>query len=201
MLSDMKYSAIYIPGLGDKRKSLLWAQRQLLRGWRVFGIRTELFVVGWSSDADTFDERLGKLLRRIDELAKQGSEVVLVGASAGASTAVAAFAQRKDVVRCMVTICGQLRGIKMVPDPALDINPRFRSSLEAMEAQVKHLTASDRKRILTLRPRIDAVVRPEEASFPGGTNIYMPVVGHLLGISFAIACEGRRIARFIARAQ
>ncbi len=101
----------------------------------------------------------------------------------------------------MVSICGQLRGIKKVPDPALDINPRFRESLEAMEVEAKQLRVSDRKRVLTLRPLVDAVVQPDEATFPRATNIRMPVVGHLLGISFGIAYEGHRIAQFIKRAQ
>lgn len=196
---SMKITAVYIPGLFDKQKGLIFAQRQLLRSWRLYGIRTELFVVGWANEAESFDNRLKALLERIDELAKTGSEVVLVGASAGASTALAAFAKRKETVCAMISICGQLRGIKKVPDPALDINPRFRASLEAMEKSLTTLSSDDRQRILTLRPRVDAVVQPDEAVLDGAVNVQMPVVGHLFGIGFAIVGKGRRIARFVTK--
>lgn len=196
LMCSMNYTAIYIPGLGDKRKFLLWLQRQLIRGWRLYGIRAELFAVHWASEASGFDDRLQQLLERIDEMTAAGHSVVLVGASAGASTALAAYATRKGTVRCMVCICGQLRGIKKVPDPALDPNPRFRASLEAMEKSVTTLLSEDRQRILTLRPRVDAVVQPDEAVLDGAVNVQMPVVGHLFGIGFAIAARGWHIARF-----
>ena len=197
LMCSMNYTAIYIPGLGDKRKFLLWLQRQLIRGWRFHGIRTELFAVRWASEASGFDDRLEQLLGRIDELAEAGHSVVLVGASAGASTALAAYATRKGTVCCMVSICGQLRGIKKVPDPALDPNPRFRVSLEAMEKSLTTLSSDDRQRILTLRPRVDAVVQPDEAVLDGASNVQMPVVGHLFGIGFGIIGEAQRITRFI----
>jgi len=190
----MKYVAIYIPGLGDKRKSLLFLQRQMLRGWRVYGIRTEIFAVHWTSN-EKFSIRLKELLERIDELTEEGYKVVLVGASAGASTALTAYVRRKNTVRCMVSICGQLE--PKVPSPALDVNPRFGQSLDALERSLEHLTGADRHRILTLRPRVDAVVQPEEAVLKGAKNVQMPVVGHLVGIAFGIVFESRRVARFI----
>lgn len=190
----MKYVAIYIPGLGDKRKSLLFLQRQMLRGWRVYGIRTEIFAVHWTSNTK-FSARLKELLERIDKLKENGYKVVLVGASAGASTALTAYARRKNTVQCVVSICGQLE--PKVPSPALDVNPRLRQSLDALGRSLEHLSSADRGRVLTLRPKIDVVVQPKEAVLKGAKNILMPIVGHLAGIAFGIVFEGRRIARFM----
>lgn len=198
-MGSMKITAVCIPGLFDKRKGLIFLQRQLLRGWRLYGIRTELFVVRWTNDAELFDDRFETLLKRIDELTRAGSQVVLVGASAGASTALAAFAKRKDSVLSMVSICGQLQGVERVPDAALDINPRFEASLKMMEKGFKTLSKTERQRILTFRPRVDAVVLPEDAELDGAMNIQMPVAGHLFGIGFAIAARGRQIARFVTK--
>lgn len=192
----MVVTAIYIPGLGDKRKVSVWLQRLVLRGWRVFGLRTELFMVGWSSEVGLFDDRLNALLERIDELNKAGDKVALVGASAGASTAVTALAKRKDSVLAVVSICGQLRGITKVPEAALSVNPRFAASLQAMEKSLKTLSTAERQRILTLRPCVDAIVQPDEARLDGAVNEQMPIVGHLAGIGFAIVAKGRLIARF-----
>lgn len=195
----MKYTIIFIPGLFDSSRTLLWLQRRLLRSWRSRDVHVELFVVGWMKGAASFDERLEKLLERIDELAATGKKVVLVGSSAGASMALNAHAKRRNAVAGVVSICGQLKGIEKVPEPALDLNPRFRESLEMLTSSLKALKKPDRARILALRPWIDGVVQPEEAFLEGAHNVRMPIVGHLAGIGFALLFEGHRVRRFIAR--
>lgn len=198
LFETMKYVVIYIPGLGDKWKFLLWLQRQMLSTWRVYGLRTELFAMGWSDEKETFDERFEELLQKIDTRA-ESEKVVVVGASAGASAAISAYAKRNKKVEGIVSICGELRGSKDVPSLAFHANPQFKASLELMEQIIPSLTAVDRKRILTLRPRLDTVVQPDEAWLDGAVNEQMPVWGHLFGIGYAIACKGRRIARFVRK--
>lgn len=194
----MRQTVIYIPGLGDRKKPLLRVQKYLLRGWRAYGLHVRLFVVEWTSDG-SFVDRFDELLQLIDNLHADGHRVSLVGASAGASTAISAYLERRNEVTGVVSICGQLRGTKEVLNPALDINPRFKDSLKRMQKNLDSLQGGDGERILTLRPYLDAIVPPDQATLKEAVNRRMPVVGHLWGIGFAIVSEGWRISRFLRR--
>jgi pimeloyl-ACP methyl ester carboxylesterase len=194
-----KRVAIYIPGLGDKRRGFIWAQRQLLRTWSIYGFRTHIFAIDWASD-QPFDERFSELLGLIDRFHAEGAAVALVGASAGASAVILGLIERPDKVIGVATICGQLLGTKALYGPAAMANPRFKYALARMQDRTDSLSDEARRRILTLRPKVDAIVAPEEATFPGGVNYRMPISGHLLGIGFGILFEGRRIAKFLKHA-
>lgn len=177
--------ALYVPGLGDRRPLLIQLQKRWLRHWRRFGIEAELFAVEWANNAP-FQERYDELIEKIDEWHDNGHEILLVGASAGASAVIAAYADRTDKVIGVVSICGQLCGDEKVLDPALDINPRFRESLQQMEACFSRLDEASRRRIITYRPLIDLVVSPRKARLRGAHNHRIPVIGHLLGIMYVV---------------
>lgn len=177
--------ALYVPGLGDRRPLLIQLQKRWLRHWRRFGIEAELFAVEWANNAP-FQERYDELIEKIDEWHDNGHEILLVGASAGASTVIGAYADRTDKVIGAVSICGQLCGDEEVLDPALDINPRFRESLQQMTACFTRLDETERKRVITYRPLIDLVVSPRKARLRGAYNRRIPVVGHLVGIMYVV---------------
>lgn len=193
-----KRVVIYIPGLGDKRRSLLWMQRILLRAWRVYGFSIHVFSVDWANK-QPFEDRFNDLLELIDKLQNKGVSVSLIGASAGASTAILGLIERPDKITGVVTICGQIYAADALRGPAAAANPRFEQSLMRMDTGIELLTPETRHRILTLRPRADAIVPPDEATIFGATNYQMPVSGHLVGIGFAIWFEGYRITRFLKR--
>jgi pimeloyl-ACP methyl ester carboxylesterase len=191
-----KRVVIYIPGLGDKRRSLLWVQQVLLRTWRVYGFSSYVFSVDWAN-RQSFEDRFNDLLELIDKLHHDGASVSLIGASAGASTAILGLIERPDKVTGVVTICGQIYAANALRGPAAAANPRFKQSLARMDAGIELLTPKDRHHILTLRPRADAIVPPNEATVFGATNYRMPVSGHLVGIGFGIWFESYRIVRFL----
>lgn len=192
----MKTTVIYIPGLGDRRKFLIFLQRQLLRSWSLYGMKTELFRMYWAG-GQQFEDRMGALLQRIDDLASAGNKVVVVGVSAGASSAITAFARRSDSIHAVVTICGQLRGSQHIADSVLVANPVFRASLESMTASYLKLPKRFMGRVMTLRSRVDSIVPPDDSWLDGAYNHIMPVSGHIVGIGFALAYEGWRVARFV----
>lgn len=189
---------LYIPGLGDKRQGFAWVQRQLLYVWSLYGFRTRVFTINWAHKGP-FDDRFNELLDLIDALYDKGVSVALVGASAGASVAILGLIERPDKIIGVATICGQLLGTKALHGPAAKANPRFRQALARMQDGTDSLSDEIRQRILTLRPKADAIVPPEEATLPGGVDYRMPISGHLLGIGFGILFEGRRIAQFLRR--
>lgn len=192
----MTHVAIYIPGIGDRRRGFNWLQQAFLATWRLYGFSGRLFVVDWISD-QPFEKRFDELLRMIDELHGKGSKVSLIGASAGAATVLLALMARSEKLQGAAIICGQIGGTAALHGPAAATNPRFRHSLAAMQRGIATLTPAVRQRVLTLRPRADRIVPPSEATLPGATNYEMPVSGHMAGIGFGLLFEGYRIARFL----
>lgn len=191
-----KHHVIYVPGIGDRRRGFNWLQQVLLATWLVYGLSGRLFVVDWISD-QPFEGRFDELLALIDELHGRGERVSIVGASAAASTVFLAFLARPDKLTGAVTICGQIGGTAALHGPAATRNPRFRRSLALMQRHIARLSSAERQRVMTLRPRADRIVPPDEAILPGATNYEMPVSGHMAGIGFGLLFEARKIVHFL----
>ncbi|WP_029068148.1 hypothetical protein [Jonesia quinghaiensis] len=189
------FTVIYVPGLFDRTRALLALQRAALRLWRPWGARVDFFVVGWADDAE-YEDRLDSLIARVDAHRSQGREVVLVGASAGASAVLGAFAHRREDVVGVAVICGKIHRPHIIPGPVLDINEVFEEALEAIDDHVESLTAGDLARVLSLRAVGDAIVPPEDTIIPGAVNRRMTIVGHISGIAWALLVHGERIMRF-----
>lgn len=190
-------TTIYIPGIGDRRRGLLWAQRLLLATWRLYGISPHVFVMDWASSA-SFETRFNELLTLIDRLHRDGRKVSLVGASAGASIVLLGLAERSAQVTGVATLCGQIATKEALAGPVTAANPRFKAALERWDGREPTLSASELQRVLTLRPKRDAVVPRSQEVLVGAVNHDMPIAGHMVGIGFGILCEGRRIAKFFA---
>ena len=187
---------IYIPGIGDRRRGFNWLQQAFLSTWWLYGFSGRLFVIDWISD-QPFEERFDELLGLIDDLHGKGKKVSLIGASAGAATVLLGLMARAEKLQGTAIICGQIGGTAALHGPAAATNPRFRHSLAAMQRNIATLAPAARGRVLTLRPRADRIVPPNEAVLPGATNYEMPVAGHMAGIGFGLLFEGYRIARFL----
>ncbi len=194
----MKHTIIYVPGLFDGRKTALWLQKQLFRSWSLFGNRVEIFRIQWAGD-ETFQTRLKKLLTRIDELKEQRATVSLIGASAGASAVINAYAERKSSINGVVCICGALSGTESFPEAALKINPRFRESVKVLPKNIKSLSPTDRTRVMTLRPVLDGVVLPKNAMLEGAVNKRILSFGHLFSIGYFVYGRNWLIWRFFKR--
>lgn len=195
-MAKPKHAVIYIPGLGDRNRLLLWVQRQLLRGWRTAGVRGHIFTMRWTSD-ESIKPRVAELSEYIDRLREEGYVVSLMGASAGASAAISMFAQRPDAVAAAISLSGQLRGADKVVNQALDLNPRFKESLDLMNRHLDKLDQASRQRILTYRVAVDAIVPPSHSTLDGANNRRLWIVGHNLGIVWVLSAKGRGVARFI----
>lgn len=191
-----KRTVIYIPGIGDRRESLNWLQSAFLASWLAYGFSGRLFVMDWRSP-QSFSERFDELVQLIDSLHTQGRQVALVGASAGAATVLLGLMARPDTLMGTVTICGQIGGTAALRGPVAATNPRFGDSLALFQNTASSMSPELRGRVLTLRPRQDNIVPPDEAVLHGATNYQMPLSGHMAGIGFGLLFEGYRIARFL----
>jgi len=185
---------VLVPGLGDRSRWLVGLQRALLGTWRRPGVRTSVFRVGWSTGA-AFDDRVAALLDHVAAAEARGRQVVLVGCSAGAGAALAAFARHRGLA-AVVLVTGKFHDPSAIPGPVLAHNDVFDESLRTVPALLDRLGPGDRARILSLRARVDTVIPDDDPVVPGAVNEEMPVVGHVLAIGFALALRGRRVVRF-----
>ena len=193
----MKRVAIYIPGLGDRRTR---GQERALALWRLQGVEAEIFAVRWY-DKEAFEDKLRRLLARIDELDSQGKQVSLVAASAGASMAVNAYAARPDKVQYVVSICGKLQaiGIGSVHGRVYSDNPAFHESMQRLAASEASLDHTHRRRILSMYPIFDESVPVRETQLQDARLLRMPVSGHFLGIAYGLTAGSRKAVRFLKR--
>lgn len=190
-----RHAVIYVPGLGDSR---IAGQSFAVGLWKFQGIEPHLFQVNWA-DGEQFGPKLERLLALIDKLRKEGKNVSLVGASAGGSFVVNAYARRKQSLHGMVGICGKLQahGFHSVHDMYYRRNPAFFQSMERLEASENELSNAQRQRILSLHPIFDESVPITETKLPGAKHGMMPTAGHFAGIAYGLTLGSFRIMRFL----
>jgi len=185
--------AFYIPGLGDPRHK---SQGLVLKAWSLYGVKIHYYPLYWS-DSRQFSEKFDALLRAIDHTVQQtGGNVSLVGTSAGASAAINAFAARKQIINRVVCISGKLKNPQTAAHRFIK-NPSFKGSLDMLPASLALLTEADKSRILSLHPLHDGVVPVTDTQIEGAHEGYMPIVGHVASIAYALTLGSHRIAKFL----
>lgn len=192
----MAHHVIYIPGLGDHRARM---QRLAPKYWQIFGIQGHCYLMGWNDKQEVFAPKLGRLLDLIDTLAKADNTVSLVGASAGASVALIAYAARPETVAGVVCICGKINHPETVSQWRFRENPTFQESLAHLQQLLPTISPNQRSRILCLHPFHDGVVPVADTVIPGATERLIPMVGHAVSIGCALMFSAPRMMRFLKR--
>ena len=187
------HTVIYIPGLGDAN---LRGQGFIMSLWRVFGVNTAVHRMQWGEDTP-FEPKFNALLQTIDALNKEGYTVSLIGASAGASAALNAFASRKDILHRVVCVCGKINNLQAINESYFIKNPTFKGSVGKLEKSLSELNKTDRNRIQSIHPLFDNVVPIKDTKIKGAHEKTIPSIGHLLSISYAITVGSFGIVKFI----
>lgn len=190
--SDSKTHIFYVPGLGDHRPT---GQRQVIRLWRLHGVNAHFYPMHWS-DQRSFAAKLEAFLAAIDYELNQGHRVSLVGASAGASAVINAFAARKDRLHRVVCISGKLHNPESIAHTFAS-HPSFAESLAFLPANIERLHSTDRSRILSLHPWRDSMVPVPDTRIDGANEGTLPIIGHVLSIAYAITIGSARIAKYL----
>jgi len=189
----MKHVLIIIPGLGDQTSLLDLATRN----WeRKFVIKTIVHPMPWQGAEQDLGPKLERLIAIVDKSIENGYRVNLLGTSAGGSAAMNAYAMRKNKIHRVINVCGRLRkseGVYPTLEQAAQNSRSFFDSVIRCEETLKNLTVEDYKKILTLRPLFDELVPSSTVSVPGGTNILLPSIEHILSISLAMTVFSRKI--------
>lgn len=150
-------------------------------------------------DSEPWEPKFARLLRRIDDLAAQGWAVALVGASAGGSAVINAYAERSNLLVGCVVISGKINHPDTIGMQYLQRYPSFVTSAKACPAALDRLTASDRARLLSRYSQDDSIVPPADSHIPGALNQIASPRGHLLTIATQITLGAPSFIRFLKR--
>jgi pimeloyl-ACP methyl ester carboxylesterase len=176
---------IYIPGLGDTKTR---GQELAVRLWRTYGIIGHCHAVIWSN-GESFEDKLNSVLQDIDEHLAAGHIVSLMGASAGASMALHAYAARKDKINGVVLVCGELTDAKKINPSFFEKNPAFQASMERLPETLALLAPEDRQRIMSLHPLYDETVNIKD-TYLDGARMYTSIsFGHAFTIGLTLTID------------
>lgn len=167
-----------------------------LKLWRRRGVEAYLFQMRWEVD-EPFDVKLRRLLRLIDRLHDAGRDVGLVGASAGASVVLTAFAARPEAVGHVACICGKIQNGDTVSPYTYRRNPSFRTAMDGLPDILSGLAIERRSKILSLTPQADPAVPPADTKLEGARCESMPIAGHAFGIAYGLIFKRHRIIRWL----
>lgn len=193
---SQRLHVIYIPGLGDEQepKGQIWAVRR----WHRYGINSELFRMRWG-DGKPWQPKFERLLARIDQLASENKDVGLVAASAGASVAVNAFAERPGKVVGIVLIAGKVNRVEAIHPLHYTKNPAMPASVKQAAGSLAVLDSTRRRRILSRYGLIDGYVKRADSYIPGACNRPVLTFGHFFNIAFQLTFGAPSFIRFLKK--
>ncbi|MDO8335585.1 MAG: hypothetical protein Q7T74_02260, partial [Candidatus Saccharibacteria bacterium] len=180
--SIQKHVIIYVTGLNDANPAF---QKLAISAWQIYGVQPILFQSNWA-DGISFSEKLENLLQLIDDNYEQGNVVSLMGASAGASMAVAAYARRVEKINGVAFICGKLRRPEAVGARYYLQNPAFREAMSTLNDNLASLTKIERARMMSIHPLFDETVVITDTFVDGAKKAILPTLFHVPSIALGI---------------
>lgn len=193
MQKNQKLHVIYIPGLGDTK---IGGQSKAVATWKLWGVTSEVCQMKWA-DKEPWSPKLERLLRMIDVRVAEGKPVALVGASAGASAVINAYAARPQAIVGCVIIAGKVNRPEAIGKRYRLRDPAFITSASDCQAALEQLDTSRRKRILSLFALADELVYKPDSRITGAVNRMVPTVGHAVTIGCQITLGAPLFIRFL----
>ncbi len=190
-----RHAIIYVPGLGDARVT---GQQLAVTAWKLQNVEPHLFQMNWAN-GEGLGPKLTKLLALIDRLTEQGKTVSLIGASAGGSVVMNAFALRRDSLNGIVCICGKISNPHNVHPQTYEQNISFHHSMHGLRDNIAALSDKDLARVLSLHPIVDPVVPIQDTMLSGVRTGTMPAIGHFWGIAYGLTLGSFRAIRFLKK--
>lgn len=195
-----EHRVIVIPGLGDEVNRMSWA----VSHWRKHGLEPLVHSVGWHDGGQDFQPKLETLVRMIDQYAKTGDRISLVGCSAGGSAALNAFFDRRDVVYRVINVCGRLRsgdqqGFRSY-EARTASSPPFAQSVKLFESHEDLLSTHDRQKVMTVRALFgDELVPADTTVLHGAYNTVIPTPEHVFSIAMALTVFSSPLITFLTK--
>lgn len=191
---NKQLAVIYVPGLGDAKAG----QHAAVHSWKKLGVDPYVYEMKWA-DGKPYGPKMQVLLSLAEQLRAEGKLVCLVGASAGGSVVVNAYAQRPDLIHAVACICGKIRNAHTVHPQTYRSNNAFQESMDTVEASGDSLSLEQRSRILSLHPLYDAIVPVRDTRLPGSKSRTMAIIGHFFGIAYGLTVASFGIMQFFKK--
>ncbi len=164
----MHTTILYVSGLGDRYDSI---RRFCLRGWGLWGIDAKLVPMTWY-DRQGFEQKYERIISAV-ERTEEGSRVVVIGESAGASIALHA-ASHKRVAR-VITLCG-------VAQSTTPISSYISKRAPALRVATRTIPSTSSYDVHSVRAAFDSVVGKKFSSADGAKLHTVWSAGHLFTI-------------------
>lgn len=176
---------IIIPGLGDDHP----AYHLSASLFRRYGYDTHISIVGWNGPPSSYVERKRDALSLIDSLT---GDIYLLGVSAGGTMALALFAERKDRVVRVATLCS--------PYTYLYDHEGELLGCALADLATSLVSLSDRfPDIRSYHGIYDGVVQTRLSKYEGIQNVTIPFVKHALTIFLGLTLYVPSIVRFLRK--
>lgn len=185
-----QHHVIYIPGIGDDS----FGQGLYVKLWRPYGVRGHLHEMPWAGD-EAYEPKFQRLLAEIDKYKAQGHQVSLIGPSAGAGAVLNAYVERKNSITGLIYICAKINGPETVSDKLYAKNPAFKTSLYALQGNLKKLTPADKAKMHSFYSPGDGYVPYEATTIPGVEESRLPSLRHGRAIIYSITLGAHTLLR------
>ncbi len=186
------HSVIYIPGIGDTKTTF---QEIAAKSWKFWGVKPHTFPMRWA-DGKPFEPKFQSLLAYIDDLLAKGHLVSLVGASAGASVALNAFAARPQI-HGVVCISGKVNRPEAIGAWYHRNAPSFVESAHQSQKSLTNLSPQQRSRITSRYALVDVIVPKRDSHIPGAQNKTVLSIGHSPTIALQLTLGAPNHLRFL----
>lgn len=194
-MTRRRLAIIYVPGIKD---DFLYVQSCLIQFWRFRSIRPVLLTMPWSGE-EPFEPKLARLVAKIDNLRRQGHKVSLVGASAGASAVLNAYAQRNEALESVAYICGKINHPGTVSSRTYAYNPAFKASMLQLQKTLHLIGDTDKRKLCSFYSPADQTVPYADTVVKGVTEKILPPLGHPWAILYAISFGSGQLIQSLKR--
>lgn len=191
----MKHVILYVPGLGDTNIS---GRKKMLAVWHYRNIRIEAVPMNWQVD-EPWQDKLSRLLARIDGLTTEGVRVSLIGESAGASAVMCALQRRAQHLNAVILLCGKSQYPDHISSHLRRRNPALHAAVSESQRYIQAMSDDAKRKLLNVHPIADPVVPVQETKIPGVQNTRIPSFGHATSIVFGMTVWSFRIVHFIRK--
>lgn len=168
---------IYVPGLGDKYDVV---RKIGLRLWRRKNVKVSHFPMKWENTTETYEEKMNRLEMMIDSY--PGTDIVLVGESAGGSIVIAAARRFRHKINRVITVCGMNHGADSVNPALYRKNIAFHDAMIESDSIVPALSDQERSHLYTIYSSMDSTVRPKHTLIDGVSSLDLRPLGHMQAI-------------------
>lgn len=172
---------IYIPGIGDHYD---WLRKLALKRWRNSDTNVTFVPMRWSNRHETYEQKYQRIRAVIEEA--NGSNITLVGESAGGAMALLTFSRSQAETNQVITICGYNHGAGDVHQYHKYRHPAFYRLMPLVDRTIEDLDSKARRRITTFYSLNDRTVTPSHTRIKEATEIVVHASGHFASIAHVL---------------